>query len=63
MHRDYPKFEALSARLLDDPLCEAIGVADAVPATFRLNNPDQRHAFVAALSAEVVRRLEGLRAA
>ena len=63
MHPDYPRFEAFAAHLLDDQLCEAIGVADAEPTTFQLHNPGQRHAFAAALSAEVVRRLEGRRAA
>ena len=54
---------ALSARLLDDQLCEAIGVADSAQAKFQLGNEGQREAFVAALSAEVVRRLDGLAAA
>jgi hypothetical protein len=63
MHPDYPQFAALAARLLDDQLCEAIGVADAAPATFELPNLPQRETFVAAFSAEVVRRLNGRRAA
>ena len=41
-----------------DQICEAIGVADAEPTQFRLHNGGQREAFVAAMSAEVVRRLE-----
>ena len=63
MHPDYPHFAALASRILDDQLCEAIGVADGEPATFHLHTPAQRQAFVEALSAEVVRRLEGRRAA
>ena len=63
MHPDYPHFEALAAWLQDDPLCEAIVVADAEPALFRLHNNRQREAFVAAMAAEVVRRLEGRPAA
>jgi hypothetical protein len=62
MHPDYVEFAATAARMLDDELCVAIGAADAEPATFRLDEP-QRAAFVAAMSAEVVRRLEGRRAA
>ena len=62
MHPDYPYFAALAARLLDDQLCEAIGIADADPSQFQLHNDEQRDAFVAALSAEVVLRL-GARAA
>jgi hypothetical protein len=38
-----------------DELCAAIGVADAVPEQFRLDDA-QQVAFVAAMSAEVVRR-------
>ena len=63
MHPDYPQFAALAAHLLDDQLCEAIGVADVEPARFKLHNTGQREAFLDALSAEVVRRLEGRRAA
>jgi hypothetical protein len=62
LHPDYPKFAASAARMLDDELCTAIGVADAEPGRLRLN-PSQQDAFVGALSAEVVRRLEGRRAA
>jgi len=51
MHPEYAEFAASAGRMLDDELCAAIGVADAEPATFHL-------AFVAAMSAEVVRRLE-----
>ena len=58
IHPDYPHFEALAAWLQDDQLCEAVGVADAEPALFRLHNEGQREAFVAAMSAEVVRRLD-----
>jgi hypothetical protein len=63
LHPDYPYFAALAARMLDDQLCEAIGIAEGEPATFRLLNVGQRDAFVDAMSAEVVRRLEGQRAA
>ena len=63
MHPDYPQFAALAATLLDDQLCEAIGVADEEPLTFQLDNAGQREAFIAAMAAEVVRRLEGRRAA
>ena len=31
MHPDYPYFAALAARMLDDQLCEAIGIAEAQP--------------------------------
>ena len=62
MHPDYPEFAASAARMLDDDLCAAIGVADAEPATFRLDDYQQR-AFLTAMAAEVVRRLEGRRAA
>ena len=62
MHPDYPEFAASAARMLDDDLCAAIGVADAEPGTFRLDALQQQ-AFLAAMSAEVVRRLEGRRAA
>ena len=58
MHPDYPHFEALAAWLQDDQLCEAIGIADEQPALFRLHNDRQREAFVAVMSAEVVRRLD-----
>ena len=57
MHPDYPEFAASAARMLDDELCAAIGVADADPARFRLD-AGQQEAFVAAISAEVVRRLD-----
>jgi hypothetical protein len=63
LHPDYPEFAASAARMLDDELCTAIGIADAEPAAMRLVSPEQRQAFVGALSAEVVRRLEGRRAA
>jgi hypothetical protein len=48
---------------VDDQLCEGIGVADAELTLFRLHNDRQWEAFVAAMSAEVARRLEGRRAA
>jgi hypothetical protein len=57
MHPDFVEFAATAARMLDDELCTAIGVADAEPASFRLD-AGQREAFVAAMSAEVVRRLD-----
>jgi hypothetical protein len=57
MHPDYPEFAASAARMLDDELCAAIGIADAEPDRFRLD-AGQREAFVVAMSAEVVRRLE-----
>ena len=57
MHPDFPEFAATAARMLDDELCVPIGVADADPVLFRLGE-GQREAFVAALSAEVVRRLD-----
>ena len=60
---DYPHFEALAAWLQGDQLCEAIGVADEQPALFRLHNDRQREAFVAAMAAEVLRRLERRRGA
>jgi hypothetical protein len=63
MHPDYPHFEALAGWLQDDQLCEAVGVADAEPAVFRLHDEGQREAFVAAMAVEVVRRLGGRRAA
>src|SRR5438045_1861308 len=63
MHPDYPQFAALAVRLLDDQLCEAIGVADTQPVQFRLQNLPQRDAFICAMADEVVRRLEGRRAA
>jgi hypothetical protein len=56
--RHTPHFEALAAWLQDDQLCEAIGVADEQPTVFRLHNEGQREAFVAAMAAEVVRRLD-----
>jgi hypothetical protein len=62
MHPAYVEFAATAARMLDDELCAAIGVADAEPAHFRLD-VEQAAAFLAAMSAEVVRRLEGRRAA
>ena len=62
MHSDYPEFAASAARMLDDDLCVAIGVADAEPDTFRLDAHQQR-AFLAAMAAEEVRRLGGRRAA
>jgi hypothetical protein len=58
MHPDYPHFEALAAWLQDDQLCEAIGVADNQPTLFGLHDDGQREAFVAAMAAEVVRRLD-----
>jgi hypothetical protein len=57
LHPDFPEFAATAARMLDDELCAAIGVADAEPLQFRLETP-QRDAFLAAMSAEVVRRLD-----
>jgi hypothetical protein len=48
--------------MLDDELCVAIGIADSEPAQFRLDDA-QQVAFVAPMSAEVVRRLERQRAA
>ena len=62
MHPDYPEFAATAARMLDDELCVAIGVADAEPARFRFDVPKQA-AFLAALSAEAVRRLDRRNAA
>jgi hypothetical protein len=62
MHPDYPEFAASAARMLDDDLCAAIGVADAKPEAFGLDML-QRDAFVAAMAADVVRRLKGRRAA
>ena len=58
MHPDYPHFAALAAWLQDDQICEAIAVAEAEPMLFQLHDDGQREAFVAAASAEVVRRLE-----
>jgi hypothetical protein len=63
MHPDYPYFAALAARVLDDQLCEAVGIAEGEPATFQLLNHEQQEAFLDAMSAEVVRRLDGRRAA
>ena len=63
MHPDYPQFAAMAAKLLDDQLCEVIGIAGDDPLTFQLGNTGQRQAFIAAMSAEVVRRLEGQGAA
>ena len=62
MHPDYPEFAASAARMLDDDLCVAIRIANAESAALRLDAP-QRDAFVAAMAAEVVRRLDGRRAA
>jgi hypothetical protein len=56
MHPDYPEFAATAARMLDDELCVAIGVAHAEPAQCHLDAP-QQEAFVGALAAEVERRL------
>ena len=56
MHPDYPEFAATAARMLDDELGVAIGVADAEPAGFRFDQ-GQREALVAAMSAEAVPRL------
>jgi hypothetical protein len=61
MHPDYPEFTTTAARMLDDELCAAVGAADEDPACLRLDE-GQQEAFVAAMSAEVVRRL-ALRAA
>jgi len=57
LHPDYPQFASTAARILDDELCVAIGVADAEPTKI---HPDDGHPepFVAAMAAEVVRRLE-----
>jgi hypothetical protein len=57
LHPDYAEFAATAARMLDDELCVAIGIADAEPAQFHRDG-EQREAFVAAMSAEVARRLE-----
>ena len=57
MHPDYPEFAASAAQMLDDELCAAIGVADGEPGQFHLDER-QQGAFLAAMSAEVVRRLE-----
>jgi hypothetical protein len=57
VHPDYPEFAASAARMLDDELCVAIGVADADPLRFQFE-AGQQQAFLAALSAEVVRRLD-----
>jgi hypothetical protein len=57
MHPDYPEFAPSAARMLDDELCAAIGVADAEPMQFRLD-AGQQVAFVAAMTAEVARRLD-----
>ena len=56
-HPDYPEFAATDARMLDDELCVAIGIADAEPMRLHLDTL-QQSAFVAAMSAEVVRRLD-----
>ena len=61
MHPDYPEFAASAARMLDDELCAAIGIADAEPERFRLDAAQQQ-AFVAAMTAEVVRRLDRMAA-
>ena len=63
LHPDYPRFSALACRMADDHLCTAIGIADSDPKQFHLHNPEQRIAFIGAFAAEVVRRLEGRRAA
>jgi hypothetical protein len=62
IHPDYPEFAATAVRMLDDELCAAIGAADAEPERCHLDEAQQA-AFVAAMSAEVARRLEGRRAA
>jgi hypothetical protein len=62
MHPDYPEFAATAARMLDENIGAVIGVAEAEPAAFRLEGY-QQHAFLAAVAAEVVRRLEGWRKA
>jgi hypothetical protein len=56
MHPDYAEFAATAARMLDDELCVAIGVADAEPTRFRFDE-GQQEAFMAAMSQEVARRL------
>ena len=48
MHPDYPEFAASAARMLDDDLCAAIGVADADPDTFKLD-AQQLRVFLAGL--------------
>jgi hypothetical protein len=57
LHPDYAEFAATPSRMLDDELCAAIGVVDAEPARFGLDET-QREAFVTAMAAEVVWRLE-----
>jgi hypothetical protein len=63
LHPDYLEFAATAARMLDDELCAAIGVADGEPAKVRLDDGQRREALLAAMSAEVVRRLDGRAAA
>jgi hypothetical protein len=57
LHPDYGEFGASAARMLDDELCAAIGIADADPLRFRLG-AGQQEAFLAAMSEEVARRLD-----
>jgi hypothetical protein len=62
LHSDYPEFATSAARMLDDDLCAVLGIADAEPTLLKLNCPQQQ-VSIAAMAAEVVRRLEGRRAA
>jgi hypothetical protein len=62
IHPDYLEFAATAARMLDDELCMAIGVADAEPARVRLDD-SQRQVFLSAMASEVLRRLNGRAAA
>jgi hypothetical protein len=62
LHPDYAEFAASAARMLDDDLCAALGLVDAEPGLLKLDGPQQQ-VFVAAMAAEVLRRLEGRRAA
>jgi hypothetical protein len=62
LHPDYAEFAATAARMLDDELCMAIGVADAEPARVRLDD-SQRQVFLSAMASEVLRRLNGRAAA
>jgi hypothetical protein len=57
LHPDYAEFAESAARMLDDELCAAIGIADADPLRFRLD-AGQQEAFLAAMSQEVARRLD-----
>ena len=57
LHPDYPEFAATAARMLDDELCAAIGVADAEPTHLHFDAPE-REALLGALSGEVARRLD-----